>query len=86
MPALPAPPLLVITDRRRAAGPLEGVVAAALRGGCRWFSLREKDLPRTEQVALLARLLALARPEGARVTVHGDSARPPPAACSATAP
>ncbi len=72
MPALPAPPLLVITDRRRVAGSLEDVVAAALHGGCRWFSLREKDLPGAEQVRLLTRLLALAHPRGARITVHGD--------------
>ena len=72
MTPLPAPPLLVITDRRLAAGPLDAVVAAALRGGCRWLSLREKDLTHDERVALLETVLALARPYGARVTVHGD--------------
>jgi thiamine-phosphate pyrophosphorylase len=66
--------LLVITDRRAAARPLEDVVAAALRGGCRWLSLREKDLAPDERQALLGRLVALARPFGATVTVHGDLA------------
>ncbi len=70
---LPAP-LLLITDRRAAARPLEDVVAAALRGGCRWLSLREKDLAAAERIALLGRIVALARPFGATVTVHGDLA------------
>ena len=69
--SLPAP-LLVITDRRSAARPLEDVVAAALRGGCRWLSLREKDLRHEERVALLARIVALGRPFDATITVHGD--------------
>ena len=41
---LPVPPLLVISDRRQARRPLEQVATAAFTGGCRWFSLREKDL------------------------------------------
>jgi len=69
--SLPAP-LLVITDRRSAARPLEEVVAAALRGGCRWLSLREKDLGHEERLALLHRIVALARPFGATISVHGD--------------
>jgi thiamine-phosphate pyrophosphorylase len=71
--ALPSPPLLLITDRRQAARPLEGVVADALAAGCRWVSLREKDLPAAERLALLRRLLALARPAGAMLTVHADA-------------
>ena len=66
--------LLVITDRRSAAQPLEEVVSAALRGGCRWLSLREKDLVPAERAALLERIVALARPFGATVSVHGDLA------------
>lgn len=72
MTRLPSPPLLLITDRRQAARPLEGVVADALAAGCRWVSLREKDLPAVERLALLRRLVALARPAGAVVTVHAD--------------
>jgi thiamine-phosphate pyrophosphorylase len=64
--------LLVITDRKAAAQPLEEVVAAALRGGCRWLSLREKDLAHHERLALLQQAMALARPFDAAVTVHGD--------------
>ena len=47
-------------------------MAATLRGGCRWLSLREKDLPHEERVALLERIVALARPFGATISVHGD--------------
>lgn len=65
--------LLVITDRKSAPQPLEAVVAAALRGGCRWLSVREKDLSHDEQVALLARIVAQGRSCGATVTVHGDA-------------
>jgi len=70
---LPSPPLLLITDRRQAARPLTGVVADALVAGCRWISLREKDLPVPERLALLYRLRVLARPVGAIVTVHADA-------------
>jgi thiamine-phosphate pyrophosphorylase len=69
---LTAPPLLVITDRKQAALPLVDVVAAALTGGCRWISLREKDLPESEQVAWAEKLLPLARRFGARFTIHGN--------------
>jgi thiamine-phosphate pyrophosphorylase len=69
---LPEPPLLVITDRRQAALPLVDVVAAALGAGCRWISLREKDLLEGEQVAWAEKLLPLAHRFGARLTVHGD--------------
>lgn len=72
MTRLPSPPLLLITDRRQAARPLTGVVADALIAGCRWVSLREKDLSAAARFALLHRLRALARPVGAVVTVHGD--------------
>jgi thiamine-phosphate pyrophosphorylase len=69
---LPAPPVLLITDRKQACRPLELVVAGALRGGCRWISLREKDLPAEDQAALALRLFRLAAPLGARVMLHGD--------------
>ena len=41
-------------------------------GGCRWFSLREKDLPPKERRTLLAALLAAGRRFGAVVTAHED--------------
>jgi len=70
--ALPKPPLLAITDRSRSVRPLPFVIGHLLEGGCRWFSLREKDLTFRERRALLSEILALARPAGALVTVHGD--------------
>jgi thiamine-phosphate pyrophosphorylase len=69
---LPAPPLLVISDRRQARRPLEAVAEALFAGGCRWFSLREKDLPAAERCALLGALVALGRRWEATVTVHED--------------
>jgi thiamine-phosphate pyrophosphorylase len=69
---LPSPPLLLITDRSQAARPLTGVVADALAAGCRWVSLREKDMTAAERLALLRRLRSLARPVGAVVTIHAD--------------
>ena len=73
-PALPCPPLLVISDRNVARRPLEEVAQAAFAGGCRWFSLREKDLAAPERRALLARLVAIGAAFGALVGVHEDAA------------
>lgn len=70
--ALPVPPLLVISDRHQARRPLEAVAAAVFAGGCRWFSLREKDLPTEERRALLAALVAAGHRFGALVTAHED--------------
>jgi thiamine-phosphate pyrophosphorylase len=70
---LPQPPLLLITDRQQARRPLHDVVAAALDVGCRWISLREKDLPSDEQILLARTLRALAHAKGARLTVHGEA-------------
>ena len=69
---LPDPPLLVISDRIQARRPLTEIAEAAFRGGCRWFSLREKDLPAAERRALLADLVELGRPFGALVMAHDD--------------
>jgi len=71
---LPHPPLLVITDRKQARAPLEAILVAAFESGCRWASIREKDLSADEQVALAQRLLPLARRHGAALTLHGDPA------------
>jgi thiamine-phosphate pyrophosphorylase len=72
MVSLPAPPLLVISDRLQARRPLVEVAAAAFAGGCRWFSLREKDLTERERCELLVELVALGQRFGATVTVHED--------------
>ena len=69
---LPFPPLLVISDRSQARRPLVEIAAAVFAGGCRWFSLREKDLPEAERRALLTELVALGRRYDATVMVHDD--------------
>lgn len=69
---LPQPPLLLVTDRKQARAPLEEILKAAFAAGCRWASLREKDIPPDEQVGLARRLLPLARAHGALLTLHGD--------------
>jgi len=50
------------------------VVTAALAAGCRWVSVREKDLSQDEQIALVAKLLPAARRHGATLMLHGDAA------------
>ena len=70
---LPNPPLLLVTDRRQARRPLAAIVAAVLDAGCRWFSVREKDLPDDEQVLLVRRLLPMTRGAGARLLLHGEA-------------
>jgi thiamine-phosphate pyrophosphorylase len=71
---LPEPPLLLVTDRHQARKPLSEVVTAALTAGCRWVSLREKDLPEREQLVVMRILLPIARHHNARLTLHGDAA------------
>jgi thiamine-phosphate pyrophosphorylase len=70
--ALPAPPLLVITDRHQARRSLDDTVAALLDGGVRWISLREKDLSAAARAEQLARLVARGHTYDAVVTVHDD--------------
>lgn len=71
---LPDPPLLLVTDRAQALRPLADIVAAALAAGCRWVSLREKDLPDDEQSALAQTLARLAHKSAARLMLHGEAA------------
>jgi len=71
---LPNPPLLLVTDRRQARRPLAEVVGAALGAGCRWISLREKDLSEDEQVPLARMLLPMIRRHDARLSIHGAAA------------
>ena len=71
---LPSPPLLVISDRSQARRSLVEIAEAAFRGGCRWFSLREKDLPAAERRDLLRALVLLGHRFGATVTAHEDIA------------
>ena len=71
---LPSPPLLLITDRQQARGDICAIAEAAFSAGCRWLSLREKDLPQAQQVELLRELLDRAQQFRAKVTLHGDPA------------
>jgi thiamine-phosphate pyrophosphorylase len=71
---LPRPHLLIVTDRKQAQAPLDDVLSAAFAAGCRWASVREKDLADAEQVALARRLLAVARDSDAWLTLHGSPA------------
>ncbi len=71
---LPDPPILVITDRRQCTEPLERRAAALFRGGCRFLSLREKDMAPAERQELLGRLAEFGRSYGATVVVHDDIA------------
>ncbi|MGU3496687.1 thiamine phosphate synthase [Xanthobacteraceae bacterium A53D] len=70
---IPTPPLLIITDRTQARRDLAGILDAAFAAGLRWASVREKDLSEAEQVALVQRLLPVARAHGARLTLHGTA-------------
>jgi thiamine-phosphate pyrophosphorylase len=71
---LPNPPLLLVTDRRQARRPLPEIVGAALGAGCRWISLREKDLSEDDQVPLARLLLPMIRRHGACLSIHGAAA------------
>ncbi len=62
----------MITDRTQARRPLVEVIEAALEGGCRWVSLREKDLSTNERLALVDEVLPLVRRFGATLLVHRD--------------
>jgi thiamine-phosphate pyrophosphorylase len=70
---IPQPPLLLVTDRRQARRALREVVAAALAAGCRWVSMREKDLPPDEQILLARALLPLAQERAGRLILHGEA-------------
>lgn len=71
---LPRPRLLLITDRHQARRPLSELVAAALEGGCRWISVREKDLNNPDRRTLARELVKLGKRYEAVVTLHGDVA------------
>lgn len=82
MTPLPVPPLLLITDRQQARRPLAEVVAAACEGGVRWISVREKDLPDADQIALCRDLAAATEGYGARICLHGRAELAQAAGCA----
>jgi thiamine-phosphate diphosphorylase len=61
--------IVVLTDRRLAAGPPAEVVAAAVAGGASWVVLRERDLGYADRCALAAALRDVVPPE--RLIVAG---------------
>lgn len=71
---LPKPRLLLITDRHQASRPLPEVVEAACAAGCRWVSVRDKDMAAGERRALARQLVRIGHHYGATVTLHGDIA------------
>ncbi len=71
---LPDPPILVITDRARCPEGLEGRAAALFRGGCRWLSVREKDMASPARRDILESLMRIGDRYGAAICVHDDIA------------
>jgi thiamine-phosphate pyrophosphorylase len=65
---------LVVTDRHQASRPLTDIVTEVFIAGCAWVSVREKDMPAGQQLALCRALLPTARQFGAALTLHGDPA------------
>lgn len=51
---------------------LEATIGRAFDGGCRWFMVREKDLPAAERMALVESILKVAEPYKATVIVNAD--------------
>jgi thiamine-phosphate pyrophosphorylase len=70
--ALPAPPLLFITDRLSTTGDLVHIAGQVFHAGCRWLMVREKDLDTAALGALAGELVSLARPFDACVVVNGN--------------
>lgn len=66
-------PLLVLTDRRQARGPLVDVIAAAAAGGARLVILREKDLPTEERADLADQIERVLAPVDGYLVVAGLS-------------
>jgi len=64
--------LLVVTDRHQAAAPLDAIATQAILAGVRWIWLRDRDMAAAERRALAARLLAITRRHGARLSIGGD--------------
>src|SRR5580704_1153358 len=70
--SLPSPPLLLVTDRSQARLPLIDIVSEACAAGCRWISVREKDLSEDEQIAIFGSLRRAVQKWRVRATIHGS--------------
>ena len=75
MTALPAPPLLVFTDRAQASRPLTEIAAEIFAAGAPWLVLREKDLPFAELADLASALKVQAEAHEARLSLAGTAER-----------
>lgn len=69
---LPDPTLLLIMDRKQARRSLAEIAESAFQAGCRWISIREKDLPPDEILTLATEINARANTHEARVSIHGQ--------------
>ena len=65
---------MVISDRKQARGSLPEIVTALLEVGCRWFSLREKDLPESELRQLAQEIQPLFEGQPASLSIHAADA------------
>ena len=70
---LPDPPLLLITGLDPSGQPPEDLVRAALAGGCRWISFRERSLSCHDYEQVIRILTPLVTPWGACLSVHLDT-------------
>jgi thiamine-phosphate pyrophosphorylase len=72
-PALPIPPLMIVTNRHMACD-LPAAIGGALSGGARWILLREKDMAPAERLDLARRLKAQADRHAALFGINSDIA------------
>jgi thiamine-phosphate pyrophosphorylase len=70
---IPQPPLLLITDRKQAKASLVDIAQHAFTAGCRWLSLRERDIPLSDQIMLVAEIKEYAQAWNAHVMLHGSA-------------
>ena len=73
MRPLPDPPVLVITDRHQAVRPLTDIAESVFQAGCRWLSVRDRDLPARDRRKLAAEIAGIGARYGAVVGVHDDT-------------
>lgn len=66
---------MLITDRKQARLPVLEIARAALSAGCRWISIREKDLGQAEFTTLACEALLLAKAYGAAIGIHGEASK-----------
>ncbi|BAJ50863.1 thiamine-phosphate pyrophosphorylase [Candidatus Caldarchaeum subterraneum] len=71
MQKIPKPPLLVITDSGLAEGRLLAIVEECLAAGCRWFMVREKNMPLESLIKLTISIAKMAEKYSAAVVVNG---------------